>query len=76
MTSHKFKDCNDETQFQSDMRNIVVTTIVSYKAGYFLNIPKCLLIPEQAMTYLGMECDTIRYRFKIPEDKAHKFILV
>ena len=56
-------DCDDETQFKSAMRNMVVTSMVLYKAGYFVNIPKCLLIPERVMTCLGIECDTIRCRF-------------
>ena len=58
------------------MRNMVVTTIVLYKAGYFLSIPKCMLIPEQVMTYLGVECDTIRCRFRVPQERADKYLLV
>ena len=76
MTSQKFKNSNNEDQFQSAMRNKVATSIVLYKAGYFLNIPKCFLIPERVMAYLGIECDTIRCRFKVLEDRAQKYRLV
>ena len=71
MTSRKFKDYDHRTQFQSAMRNMVVTTIVQNKAGYFFYIPKYRLISEQVMTYFRIECDTIRCRFKIQEDRAH-----
>ena len=37
-TEHFFKGASDEDQFQSSMRSMVVTTIVLFKAGYFLGI--------------------------------------
>jgi hypothetical protein len=45
-----------------------------FLAGYFLGIPKCFLIPEQVMTYLGIDCDSHKMRFTVPELRATKYI--
>jgi len=60
ITQFKFKGETDEEQFQSALRAMVVTTYVLFKAEYFLGLPKCYLIPEQVVTYLGIECDTVK----------------
>ena len=59
-TQLQCKHGSDEDQFQSAMKAMVVTTWVLFLAGYFLSIPKCFLIPEQVMTYLGIDCDSRR----------------
>jgi len=74
MTEQKFKKSSDEEQFQSALRAMVVTSIVLFKAGYFLNSPKCFLIPEKVMTYLGIQCDSLRSRFSVPEERVAKYI--
>ena len=76
MTQLQFKKGTDEQQFQSSMKGMVITTWVLFLAGYFLGIPKCNLIPEQFMTYLGIDCDSHRMRFFVPEDRKHKYILI
>ena len=73
MTQFQCKNGSDEDQFQSAMRAMVATTWVLFLAGYFLGIPKCLLIPEQVMTYLGIDCDSHRMRFTVPELRAQKY---
>ena len=60
MTQLQCKHGRDEDQFQSAMRAMVATTWVIFLAGYFLGIPKCFLILEQVMTYLGIDCDSHR----------------
>ena len=74
MTQLQFKRNQDEQQFQSALRSMVVTTHVLFLAGYFLGIPKCFLIPEQVMTYLGIDCDSKKMRFIVPEDRRNKYI--
>jgi hypothetical protein len=60
---------SDEQQFQSCLRAMVVVSYVMFMAGYFLGITKCSLLPEQMVTYLGIECDTMRARFRVPETR-------
>ena len=74
MTQFQYNNGSDEDQFQSAMRAMVVTTWVLFLAGYFLGIPKCFLIPEQVMTYLGIDCDSHRMRFTVPESRVTKYI--
>ena len=74
MTQLQLKQGNDEQQFQSALRSMVVTTWVLFLAGYFLGIPKCFLIPEQVMTYLGIECNSHRLRFLVPEERINKYV--
>ena len=74
MTQLQCKQGDDEDQFQSAMKAMVVTTWVLFLAGYFLSIPKCFLIPEQVMTYLGIDCDSHKQRFTVPEERAQKYI--
>ena len=52
----------------------MVTTIVLFKAGYFLGSSKCCLIPEKVMTYLGIECDSLHGRFLIPQKRISKYL--
>ena len=63
----------DEEQFSSALRAMVLVSIILFKAGYFLGFSKCSLIPEKVMTYLGSECDSLRGRFAVPEEKIAKF---
>ena len=74
MTEQSQKNENDEQQFQSALRSMVVTTQVLFMAGYFLGIPKCNLIPEKVMVYLGIECDSLHCRFLVPEKRASKYL--
>ena len=74
MTQHCFKGDNDEEQFQSALRAMVVTTYVLFNAGYFLGLPKCNLIPEQIMTYLGIDCDSKHEKFLVPETRVQKYV--
>jgi hypothetical protein len=74
MTQLQMQQGTDEQQFQSAMKAMVVTTRVLFLAGYFLGIKKCFLIPEQVMTYLGIDCDSHRMRFLVPEERKDKYI--
>ena len=74
MTEQVFRQQPDELQFQSAMRAMVVVTRVLFLAGYFLGIPKCNLIPEKVMTYLGIDCDSLHSRFLVPEKRITKYI--
>ena len=74
MTEQLYKDCEDDIQFQSAMRSMVVVSIILFKAGYFLGLTKCFLIPEKVMTYLGIECDSLRTRFTVPEERISKYL--
>ena len=58
MTEQEVSQASDEEQFQSALRSMVVTSYVLFKAGYFLGLSKCFLIPEQYITYLGIDCDS------------------
>ena len=74
MTEHKCKFMGDEDQFMSALRAMVVTSIILFKSGYFLGLKKCHLIPEKVMTYLGIECDSLRGRFAVPEERISKYL--
>jgi len=74
MTEQLYKDSSDDMQFKSAMRAMVVTTIILFKAGYFMGVPKCCLIPEQYITYLGIDCDTKYGRFLVPQERIDKYI--
>ena len=74
MTEQLHKNSSDDVQFASAMRAMVVTTIILFKAGYFMGVPKCCLIPEQYMTYLGIDCDTKYGRFLVPQDRIDKYV--
>ena len=50
LTEQLYKDCEDDVQFQSAMRAMVVVSIILFKAGYFLGLSKCSLIPERFIT--------------------------
>jgi len=72
--TQSFKGEDDEEQFQSALRAMVVTTYVLFNAGYFLGLPKCNLIPEQVMTYLGIDCDSKHEKFLVPEMRVQKYV--
>jgi len=74
MTQLEFKKGDDEHQFQSALKSMVITTWVLFLAGYFLGTSKCLLIPEQVMVYLGIECDSHNTRFLVPEERITKYV--
>ena len=42
----------------------------------FLSTSKCCLIPEQFVTYLGIDCDTKYGRFLVPQDRVDKYLPV
>ena len=65
---------SDEEQFQSCLRTLGVLTYILFMAGYFIGISKCNLIPEQVVTYLGMKCDTIQGRFRVPDKRMQKYL--
>jgi hypothetical protein len=44
------------------------------KQGVFLGLSKCFLIPEQFITYLGVDCDSKHQRFYVPEKRIQKYI--
>ena len=67
MTEQIYSQASDEEQFQSALRAMVVTSYVLFKARYFLGLSKCCLIPEQYITYLGIDCDSKHQRFFVPE---------
>ena len=74
MTEQLYKESSDNEQFQSAMRAMVIVTIILFKAGYFMGVSKCCLIPEQYITYLGIDCDTKYGRFLVPQDRINKYI--
>ena len=53
---------------------MVVVSMVLFEARYFLGLPKCFLIPEKVMTYLGIQCDSLRTRFFVPEERVQKYL--
>ena len=53
---------------------MVVVSVILFKAGYFLGLLKCKLISERGMTSLGIECDSIRTRFSVPEERILKCV--
>ena len=74
MVQQLFHLASDEEQFQSCMRAMVVVSYVMFMAGYFLGIKKCSLIPEQVITYLGIECDALKGRFAVPQARVQKYV--
>ena len=74
MTEQSLKHEDDEIQFQSALRSMVVVTQILFQAGYFLGISKCNLIPEKVMVYLGIECDSLHSRFLVPEKRVSKYL--
>ena len=73
-TEQRFMNASDEEQFQSAFRAMVVLTRILFKAGYFLGIKKCNLLPEKVLTYLGIDCDTLHQRFLVPEERVSKYV--
>ena len=69
ITEQLYRNSTDDMQFKSAMRAMVVVTIILFKAGYFMGIVKCCLIPEQHITYLGINCDTKYGRFLVPQER-------
>ena len=59
MTLQQFPRAPHGEQFQAALTAMAVTSFVLFKAGYFLSLAKCSLIPEQFMTYLGIDCKTV-----------------
>ena len=74
MTQQQFSKASDEEQFQSALRAMVCTSYVLFKAGYFLGLSKCFLIPEKYMTYLGIDCDSKSRKFFVPEKRVLKYV--
>ena len=74
MTEQLFRDSSDDKQFQSAMIAMVTVSIILFKAGYFLSVSKCCLIPEQYITHLGINCDTKYARFLVPQERTDKYI--
>ena len=74
MTEQIYRNSSDNEQFQSAMRAMVVVSIILFKAGYFMGISKCCLIPEQFVTYLGIDCDSKNGRFLVPQERVDKYI--
>ena len=72
MTEHKYKLIDDDQQFLSSLRAMVVVSTILFKAGYFLGLKKCHLIPEKVMTYLGIEYDSLKGSFTVPEVRVTK----
>ena len=56
------------------MRAMVVVAIVLFKAGYFMGVHKCCLIPKQYITYLGIDCDTKYGRFLVTQERIDKYV--
>jgi len=73
MTEHKNKLMQDEEQFSSALCAMVLVSIILFKPGSFLGFLKCSLIPEKVMTYLGIEWDSLRGKFDVPEEKIAKY---
>ena len=59
MTLQQFPRAPHGEQFQAALTAMAVTSFALFKAGYFLSLAKCSLIPEQFMTYLGIDCKTV-----------------
>ena len=74
MTELLYTALFDENQFQSALRVMVVVSLVLFEAGYFLGLPKCFLIPEIIITYLGIQCDSLRTGFSVPEEGIQKYL--
>jgi len=74
MTEQKHRASLDEDQFQSALRAMVVVSKILFQAGYFIGLSKCCLIPEKVMTYLGIQCDSLRARFSVPEERVLKYL--
>ena len=74
MTEQKYRQSSDEDQFQSALSAMVVVSMLLCEAGYFLGLPKCFLIPGKIMTYLGIQCDSLKGRFSVPEERVAKYL--
>ena len=74
MTEQKHYGSTDEEQIQSALRAMVVLSIITFQVGHFIRLLKCFLIPEKVMTYLGIQCDSLRSRFSVPEERAAKYL--
>ena len=74
MTEQLYRDSVNDELFKSAMRSMVVDSIVLFKAGYFVGLSKCLIIPEQFLTYLGIDGDTKYGRFLVPQERIDKYV--
>ena len=55
---------------------MVTVSIILLKAGNFMGVSKCCLIPEQLVSYLGIDCDSNYGRFLVPRERMDKYIPV
>ena len=72
ITEQTFSQASDEDQFQSALRAMVITSYVLFRV--FFRVIKCFLIPEQFITYLGIDCDSKHKRFFMPEKIIQQYI--
>jgi hypothetical protein len=48
--------------------------MILFKAGYFVNLIKSCLTPERVKTYLGIECNSIKGIFSVPQERIVKYL--
>ena len=62
-----------EYSYQTAEAALYIVCLVLVNLGYFLGLPKCVLVRVTSIGYLGMIVDSIAQAFRIPEDKKIKF---
>ena len=61
-----------DEQLKAAQTTAYVALEVLYRAGYFISLKKCELIPTTSLVFLGIICDSDNRRFEVPEDKLAK----
>lgn len=61
-----------DEQFSAAQTTACIALEVFYRAGYFISLKKCELIPTTSLVFLGIICDSDKGRFEVPEDKLSK----
>ncbi|CAN0032014.1 unnamed protein product, partial [Heterosigma akashiwo] len=60
--------------FHSCNQAVFVFGSVLFYAGIFINVGKSILRPVQILRYLGINVDSLRCRFWVPEDRVQKLV--
>ena len=72
--SHRARGLGPLAEFHSCNQAVFVFGSVLFYAGIFINVGKSILRPVQILRYLGINVDSLRCRFWVPEDRVQKLV--
>lgn len=63
-----------EQQFEAAQAAAYLALAVFYRAGYFMSIPECVIVPTTRIVFLGVVCDSELRRFEVPDAISSQMI--